>query len=196
MPSRNFASRSNFWTATSLDSMNTMRISILVGTLTLLGASVSHAQTSLGLSFGPAFPVGHRAVPLERGYAATLSLGIKPPLAPIGIRFEAMWSAFDLAADTAAAAQRVLGFTGNLTFSATNPPFRSLFAVGGVGIYQAEITGRNTGGDISNELGFNVGGGVRLPLKSLRASVEARYHHVPLVTGTVTFVPVTLRIQF
>ena len=53
------------------------------------------AQTSFVVAGGLAVPVGNTADAVKSGFNVTAGLGIKPPLAPVGLRVEGMWNEMD-----------------------------------------------------------------------------------------------------
>jgi len=73
----------------------------------------------------------------------------------------------------------------------------SPYAIGGAGLYRTnvDITGGGSAGE--NHFGFNVGGGVKIPLSSsFETFVEARYNRVTVNGGNLAFVPVTVGIMW
>jgi opacity protein-like surface antigen len=53
------------------------------------------------------------------------------------------------------------------------------------------------GNDRENHFGFNVGGGIKIPLSSsFETFVEARYNRVTVDNGNLSFIPVTVGIMW
>lgn len=164
---------------------------------TLVVAPPAVAQTSLSIAAGAALPMGDDADDLEMGYNATVGLGIKPPLAPIGARIEGMFNSFgfkDPMFDDAAT--RVLAVTANATLSGVGMPLPMAYLIAGVGMYNTALTGVTSAPDASNDFGFNIGAGLNIPLTGFGTYIEARYHHVPMDGGAMKFVPITFGIKF
>lgn len=160
----------------------------------LFAAPALHAQISFNLAAGVAVPMGDAADALDMGYNATVGLGIKPPLAPLGVRIEGMFNSFAYKSPIDAS-QRVMALTANGTF--TMMP--TIYLIGGVGMYNSKAS--VSGSPSSTDLGFNIGAGVNIPLTGFGTYLEARFHHVPVdnASGTASsfqFVPITFGIKF
>lgn len=134
-------------------------------------------------------PIGSTGDAVESGYHAMIGLGIKPPLAPLGARIEGLFNenAYKGIAD---ANFRMLGVIANVTYSA----IPTAYFIGGLGMYNGKCAGScGVGGtQSSNELGFNVGGGVNIPLTGLGVFIEARLH----VIEDTKLLPITVGIKF
>lgn len=154
----------------------------------LVAASAAQAQTSFGIAAGASLPMGDASDAYETGYHATLSLGIKPPLAPLGLRVEGMFNSFGIKSIDESV--RVLGLTANGTW--TMMP--TAYLIGGVGMYNSKAS--VAGSASSSDFGFNVGAGINIPLTGFGTYIEARYHHVPMDGGNFQMLPVSVGIRF
>jgi hypothetical protein len=163
------------------------RITLVLGAL-VLAAPTAHAQLSFSIAAGASLPTGDAADGLKMGYNATVGLGFKPLLVPVGVRVEGMFNSFEF--DGADVSQRVMALTGNATYTI----LPQLYAIGGVGMYNSKAS--VSGSESSSDFGFNIGAGINIPLTGFGTYVEARYHHVPVEGGNFTFVPVTFGIRF
>ncbi|HYC51320.1 MAG TPA: outer membrane beta-barrel protein [Gemmatimonadaceae bacterium] len=166
------------------------RVTLAVGAL-LFAAPSLHAQLSFSLAAGASLPMGDAAEDpngLKMGYNATVGLGFKPLLVPVGLRVEGMFNSFEV--DGADVSQRVLGLTGNATYTI----LPQLYAIGGIGMYNSKAS--VAGSESSTDFGFNIGAGVNIPLTGFGTYVEARYHHIPVEGGSFQFVPITFGIKF
>jgi hypothetical protein len=163
------------------------RITLVLGAL-LFAAPTLHAQASFSIAAGAALPTGDAADGLKMGYNATVGIGFKPPLAPIGVRVEGMFNSFEF--DGVDASQRVMALTGNGTYTI----LPQLYAIGGVGMYNSKAS--PAGSESSTDFGFNIGAGINIPLTGFGTYLEARYHHIPVDNGSFSFVPVTFGIKF
>jgi hypothetical protein len=155
-------------------------------------APTLHAQTSLLFAAGATLPIGSTGDGVESGYHAIVGLGIKPPLAPIGARIEGMFNenAFKSASD---ANYRVLAVTANATYTA----IPTAYFIGGLGMYNGKCSG--TCGlltESNTDLGFNVGGGVNIPLTGLGVYIEARLHIINTENESTKLLPITVGIKF
>jgi hypothetical protein len=162
----------------------------LVLAAALFAAPALHAQMSFSLSAGASFPMGDAKDQVDMGYNATVGLGFKPPLAPIGLRVEGMFNSFEFKSPIDAS-QRVMGLTANGTFSV----IPTVYLIGGVGMYNSKAS--STGSEAATDVGFNVGAGLNIPLTGFGTYLEARFHHVPVEGGgSFQFVPITFGIKF
>jgi opacity protein-like surface antigen len=148
----------------------------------------------IGASGGIAFPTGDLGDFSDTGYNIAVAVGYKPQFTPIGVRAEAAWNQFGIT--DADGNVSIPAFTGNLVFSM---PVGTLspYIIGGAGLYRPKIeSGPFTTSD-ENDFGFNIGGGIKIPLSSsFETFVEARYHHVNVDNGSLSFVPLTVGIMF
>ncbi|MGI9089940.1 MAG: outer membrane protein, partial [Gemmatimonadaceae bacterium] len=129
-----------------------------------------------------------------------------------GLRLDAAYNSFDVKSellsdagvDNASGNVRVLGFTGNLVFPI---PLQAVmvrpYLIGGIGLYnvRASATIRDQGNSTSdsmseNKFGFNLGGGVSIPLSGFNTFIEARYHRVNMQDGSFAYVPITVGVMF
>jgi opacity protein-like surface antigen len=151
---------------------------------------------SIGGAAGIAFPTSDFGDVANTGYNVTLAVGFSPPALPIGLRFEGAYNEFGNKLGDGNA--NVAAFTGNALFSLPAAGFTP-YLIGGAGLYR---TSANAFGDSQSEnhFGFNVGGGVRIPLSSsFQTFVEARYNRVSLSgdnAPSLSFIPVTVGIMW
>src|SRR5262245_59825244 len=91
---------------------NTMRLmsrAAFAFAAVLIAAPALSAQTSFSIAAGAAAPIGSTADGLKLGYNATVGLGIKPPVAPLGLRFEAGLNQMDFKTDGLGSARLISG---------------------------------------------------------------------------------------
>lgn len=164
------------------------RAALALAAIILVPAALQ-AQVSLGIAGGLAMPTGDASDAVKSGYNVTAALGIKPPVAPIGLRVDAMWNSLD--SKTAGAdALRVLGGTANVTLSAPMLPLA--YVIAGAGMYNLS----SGSGNSDTKVGFNGGLGINFPLTGISTFLEARYHHVATDGTSFQFVPVTFGVRF
>jgi hypothetical protein len=161
----------------------------LVAAAMFVAVPALHAQTSFSIAAGASLPMGDASDSNEMGYHATLGLGIKPPLAPLGLRIEGMFNSFEYKSPIDASL-RVMGLTANGTF--TMMP--TAYLIGGVGMYNSKVS--VSGVDASNDFGFNIGAGINIPLTGFGTYIEARYHHIPVDGGSFQFLPISVGLKF
>ena len=122
---------------------------------------------------------------------AAVSLGIKPPIAPLGLRIEGMFNSLGYKSAIAdGESLRLLSVTANGTW--TMMP--TVYLIGGVGMYNGKAS--VAGAESSNDFGFNVGAGFNIPLTGFGTYIEARYHHIPMDGGSFAMIPISVGIRF
>ena len=166
----------------------------------IAAAPVAHAQSynpfQIGALGGVAFPTGDLGKATNTGYSIGIAVGVKPLMMPIGIRGEAVWNQFGFSSG-ANGNINIPSFTGNLTYGIPMGVGFSPYIIGGIGLYRpnADLNGNSSAA--SNEFGWNLGGGVKLPLStSFETFVEARYNSVNMNGGTLSFIPLTVGFMF
>ena len=154
-------------------------------------AQLSSNQFQIGGAAGIAFPTGDLGNATNTGYNVTLAVGYKPMLTPIGVRVEAAYNEFGGQAGFSNI--NIPAFTGNLVYELPGVSF-SPYIIGGAGLYTPNI---GVGNGRENKFGFNVGGGIKIPLSSsFETFVEARYNQVSVDNGNLRFIPVTVGIMW
>ncbi|MEX2154794.1 MAG: outer membrane beta-barrel protein [Gemmatimonadaceae bacterium] len=162
----------------------------------LFAAPALHAQTSFSLAAGATMPLGTTGDAYDVGYNATLGVGVKPPLAPLGVRIEGMFNSMEGKSNTPGV--RMLAGIVNATLSGVGMPIPMAYLIGGLGMYNSKATNLPTGltADAETDFGFNIGAGLNIPLTGFGTFIEARYHHIPVEGGSVKFVPISVGIKF
>lgn len=169
--------------------MRLMSRAALALAATLIAPGALHAQTSFIVAAGAALPVGSTSDSRKMGYNATVGIGIKPPLAPIGLRIDGMYNSFDSKVGTGT--RRIVAGTANVTLSAPAMPVGYL--IGGLGMYNLSASG---GGNSETDFGFNVGAGLNFPLTGFSTFLEARFHLVNTDLESTKFIPITFGLRF
>jgi hypothetical protein len=159
----------------------------------LFVAPALHAQTSFNVAIGAAVPMGDAADGFEMGYNVTAGIGIKPPLAPLGLRVEGMFNSLG-AKGASDVSTRIMGLTANGTYTLVP----QVYLIGGAGMYNSKLTNLPAGvtSDASTDFGFNLGAGINIPLTGFGTYLEARFHHIAGDGGNFQFVPITFGIKF
>lgn len=184
--------------------MTLSRCLTVIAAAMLAAAPAARAQsfTHLGVAAGAAVPMSGLGDRATTGYNLALSLDVRAPLTPLSLRVEGMFNEFDYSSNadnvgslyrTIATSARVFGVTANgiLASSGTLSPY----LIGGAGYYRRTEPNLLTGGTSSeNDLGANVGVGVRFDLVGFTAYGEARYHWAG--DSDVRFVPITVGVNF
>jgi hypothetical protein len=155
------------------------------------GAQLSSNPFQIGGAAGIAFPMGDLGDLVNTGYNVTLAVGYKPMLTPIGVRVEAAYNEFG--GQAGVSNLNVPAFTGNLVYALPGVSF-SPYIIGGAGLYTPNI---GPGNDRESHFGFNIGGGIKIPLSSsFETFVEARYNKVSVDNFNLSFIPVTVGIMW
>lgn len=157
---------------------------------------------------------------VNTGYNVTGSLAFALPAIPFGIRADASYNQFgtrnvqypiDVTYATSPGSNtanvvgnsyynadvRVLGFTANLVFPL---PLQATilrpYLIGGLGAYNVRTSPFGVGSSTQTNFGFNLGGGLTIPLSGFNTFIEARYHHANQDSGNISFVPITVGVMF
>jgi hypothetical protein len=156
----------------------------------------------IGASGGVAFPTGDLGTSTNTGYNVAVAVGYKPQLMPIAVRLEAAYNQFGFT--NGGGSINIPAFTGNLEYDLPLGMSFTPYAIGGVGLYRP--SGSFAGGGTTqaeNDFGWNIGGGIKIPLSSsFETFIEARYNSVTVSGGTAngggtaTFIPVTVGVMF
>ena len=152
-------------------------------------APTVQAQTSLIFAAGATMPIGDAGDAFDMGYHATVGLGVKPPLAPIGFRGELMYSQMESKLFNNIGSRMIAGIA-NVTYTV----IPTAYAIGGLGMYNGSCSGSAcpAGAESTNDFGFNIGGGLNIPLTGLGVFIEARLH----VIDDTKIIPITVGIKF
>ncbi len=154
----------------------------------------SYNPFQIGASGGIAFPTADLGNVTNTGYNISVMVGYKPELTPIGVRAEAAYNQFG--SQIFNGNVNIPAFTGNLVFGL---PMRMLspYAIGGAGLYRTNVDVNGGGSAGENHFGFNIGGGIKIPVSSsFETFVEARYNRVTVNNGSFSFIPVTVGVMF
>lgn len=161
-----------------------------------MAVSATSAQAQIGFSIGagPSFAIGDFGDGLDMGYHAKVGASFSIPLLPIGLQAEGMWNRWDVSEAEDAKIQSLSG-TINAVINLPTPGITP-YIIGGVGYYNTKLDVEGAEGGDSNDIGVNVGGGVRLGLPGLGVFAEARLHNIFTEgEGSTRFVPVTIGIR-
>lgn len=164
-------------------------ISTLVGAIALTAPAAASAQSSnpfeIGGALGASLPVGDFADGTDMGFNVAFILGYKPTFSPVGFRAEAGYNQFGITDFDESL--NITTVTANAVFELPTGGFTP-YLIGGAGLYR--LGSSIDGIDAQNEFGFNVGGGISMPLSGFKVFVEARYNRVSTDGGSFGFVPI------
>lgn len=147
-----------------------------VGLVLLLavGAAPAAAQlpfVSASVAAGPSFPAGDFADVAGTGFVFQGSLGLEPPVLPLGVRADVLWQQLP---DEVSGEFRELGFFLNATLGLPLVVAEP-YVLGGIGTVEHEVPEQRAFVDAGRREAWAVGAGVRVNLLALSAFAEARY---------------------
>ena len=145
-----------------------------------------------GVAAGAAIPVSDLSDVANTGFNGTVMLGFTPTLIPLGVRIDGAYNQFSVKSALGGGNLHVASVTGNLVYRMPGATF-SPYAIGGAGWYNAGASG---GGSSSNDFGWNIGGGISMPLSGFDTFIEARYNQVQTSGASTKFVPITFGVMF
>lgn len=168
--------------------MKVLSRAVLAAAVVLIAPTVQ-AQTSFSVAAGATMPIGSTGDGFDMGYHATVGLGIKPPLAPIGFRGELMYSQMESKLLSNFGSRMIAGIA-NVTYTIVP----TAYVIGGLGMYNGSCAGSACPASVesSNDFGFNIGGGLNIPLTGLGVFVEARLH----IIDDMKILPISVGIKF
>lgn len=129
------------------------------------------------------------------GFNGTITVGLNPAMIPLGIRIDGAYNQFGVKNAFGGGDVKFISVTGNLVYklpAATVSPY----AIGGVGLYNAALDLPGFPTDSENRFGWNIGGGISLPLSGFDTFIEARYNQVQTEGESLKFIPITFGIMF
>jgi opacity protein-like surface antigen len=149
-------------------------------------------KAQFGLAAGGSVPVSDLSDFANTGFNGTVTLGFTPAMIPLGVRVDGAYNRFGMKSAFGGGDFSTISATGNLVYKMPGATI-SPYAIGGAGWYNARQSG---GGGSSNNFGWNVGGGISLPLSGFDTFIEARYNQVQTTGASTKFIPITFGIMF
>jgi hypothetical protein len=167
-------------------------VSLPVAAHAQMGALVKPVQ--FGIAAGATVPVSDLSNGSSTGFNVTGTIGVTPQLIPLGVRVDAAYNRFSpkngVDGDT-----RFTSITGNLVYKVPSIVI-SPYLIGGAGLYNVGGTINGVGGGSENHFGWNLGGGISMPLSGFDTFVEARYNQVEENGISAKFIPITFGVMF
>ncbi|MFL5640009.1 MAG: outer membrane beta-barrel protein [Gemmatimonadaceae bacterium] len=145
-----------------------------------------------GIAAGASIPTGDFGDLFSTGFNGTVTVGLNPQLIPLGIRIDGAYNQFSFKPGDGSA--HITSVTGNLVYSIPSAGI-SPYLIGGAGWYNLGLSDE-LGGDSENDFGWNVGGGIKLPLSGFDTFIEARFNQVQTEGQSTRFIPITFGILF
>jgi hypothetical protein len=177
----------------------------LAASLLVVGASTADAQFASPIRFnvhaGAAVPTGdfsdlNSAGPADVGFRIGAGLELRPPLMPVGLRFDGAYDRMGI--EGGGANWSIWSATANAVVSPTLLP---VYFIGGIGFYSTDITGSGViaAADAQTNFGFNIGAGLSLPLTGFSTFIEGRWHRVNTDNDygyNVSYIPIVFGLRF
>jgi hypothetical protein len=145
-----------------------------------------------GVAAGAALPLSDFSDVFSTGFNGTVILALNPKLIPLGVRIEGAYNQFG--AKDVDGSSHITSATGNLVYQVPSMSV-SPYLIGGVGLYNLGLSDE-LGGNSENDFGWNIGGGIKLPLSGFDTFIEARYNQVQTSGTSTKFIPITFGILF
>jgi opacity protein-like surface antigen len=179
---------------------------IAVSSAAVVGAQGVTSATrpfSLGVSGGASIPVGDFSDGVNTGYNFGGHIAFGTPSLPISFRGDVNYDHFG-AKNTEGlddASAHIWSYTANAVYEIPTMTGIRPYIIGGIGGFSPTATGSSEGTSVSvssgTRFGFDVGGGLTIPLSGFNAFVEARYNRFNNEGGgSTSFVPITFGIMF
>lgn len=149
----------------------------------------------LGIAGGVSLPTSDLADIANTGFNGTVTVGMTPAMIPLGIRIDGAFNQFAIKDNLADGNVRFISVTGNLVYKIPGATV-SPYLIGGAGLYNAKVEVAPFGSEAENKFGWNVGGGINMPLSGFSTFIEARYNQVQTDGEALKFIPITFGILF
>jgi hypothetical protein len=164
----------------------------------------AHAQilkrgtaVQFGVAAGAALPVSDLSDLANTGFNGTVTLGFTPAMIPLGVRVDGAYNQFGVKNAFGGGNVHIASVTGNFVYKIPGATV-SPYAIGGAGWYNTSL-GNNAffGSASDNHFGWNIGGGISMPLSGFDTFIEARYNQVQISNSpSLKFVPITFGVMF
>lgn len=184
--------------------------SMLMSTLALGAVHTAATPSSLeaqrlvryGVLAGMSAPTGDLTEFTDVGYNFGVFAESRFPILPLAVRLEAALNEFRYDRSQvvgAGGSARSIGITANGIVDLPAATLLRFYAIGGIGGYATKNVRETASGAFESysefKPGFNIGGGIRLPLGPIAGMLEVRYHSVVGGEG-FSFVPISLGVKF
>ena len=145
----------------------------------------------IGVALGAAIPSSDLSDISNTGYNGTITVGFNPAMVPFGIRVDGAYNQFSVKDILGSGNIHFTSVTGNLVYKIPGATV-SPYGIGGAGWYQVGGTGISS----ESHFGWNIGGGISMPLSGFDVFIEGRYNQVQGNNGSLKFIPVTFGVMF
>ena len=178
-----------------------------VAAIAVSTASVASAQGvtsatkpfSLGISGGASIPTGDLSNYANTGYNVGGHIALGTPALPISFRGDVNYDNFG-AKGSGNGNAHIWSYTANAVYEVPTMTGIRPYVIGGVGGFKPGASYSSGGSTVSasgsTQFGFDVGGGITIPLSGFNTFIEARYNHFNDNGGSTSFVPITFGVMF
>ncbi len=155
---------------------------------------------SLGLSGGASIPSGDLSKFVNTGYNVGGHVALGTPTLPISFRGDVNYDNF-AAKGSGNSNVHVWSYTAHAVYEVPTATGIRPYILGGIGGFTPGASTTSGGTTYSasagTKVGFDVGGGLTIPLSGFNAFVEARYNHFNNDGGGSTaFIPISFGVMF
>lgn len=158
--------------------------------------STAMKPVQFGIAGGASLATSDLSDLASTGYNITGAIQFNPQMLPLGVRIDGAYNRFGFKDDVGVDGEvHFTSVTGNLVYKIPSQAVAP-YLIGGAGWYNlgASSPGIFSGSD--NHFGWNVGGGISMPLSGFNTFIEARYNQVQGDGGSLKYVPVTFGVMF
>ncbi|HEY5086393.1 MAG TPA: outer membrane beta-barrel protein [Gemmatimonadaceae bacterium] len=163
------------------------------------GATSMTKPFSLGISGGASIPTGDLSNYTNTGYNVGGHIALGTPALPISFRGDVNYDNFG-AKGSGNSNEHIWSYTANAVYEVPTMTGIRPYVIGGIvgfmPVYSASQGNSTYTQSNGTSFGFDVGGGLTIPLSGFNAFVEARYNRFNDGGGTTSFVPITFGIMF
>ncbi len=163
------------------------------------GVTSATKPFSLGISGGASIPTGDLSQFANTGYNVGGHVALGTPALPISFRGDVNYDNFG-AKGTGSSNAHIWSYTANAVYEVPTMTGIRPYVIGGIGGFTpgASYTSGSTTVTATSgtKFGFDVGGGLTIPLSGFNAFVEARYNRFNDGGGSTSFVPITFGVMF
>ena len=155
--------------------------------------SIAPKEVQFGVAAGATFPLSDLKNGVNTGFNGTAIIGFSPKMIPLGVRIDGAYN--QMGAKGGGGNAHFTSVTGNLVYKMPSTTF-SPYIIGGAGWYNTAVTVTGLGTLSENDFGWNIGGGISMPLSGFDTFIEARYNQVQASGSSVKFIPITFGVMF
>jgi opacity protein-like surface antigen len=176
---------------------------IAVSSATVAGAQGVTSATkpfSLGISGGASIPTGDLSDEVNTGYNLGGHIALGTPALPISFRGDVNYDEFGAKEGYGNSDAHVWSYTANAVYEVPTMTGIRPYVIGGIGGFTPAVSYTQGGSTYTasggTQFGYDIGGGITIPLSGFNAFIEARYNHFSDNGGSTSFVPITFGVMF